>query len=253
MITLARRVLWGLAGLLLLLLAATWLTARPGNPGLWPRKPGEPVIDIYAINHGYHSGIAISRGQLADVAGRQGNAALIAVVQRFAVFPWIEFGWGDEGFYRSVPDVASLTFVLALRALLLPGNPSVMHVVGLSEPPRGVFPFAEIVQIGLTPDGFARLVDRLDASFARAGNPPLPEEAGPGLYGPSLFFRAVDSFHLFNVCNHWTANLLSAAGLPVAPIPATLPQGLLLDLRWRSGVIALLPAVRQSQPHDRSQ
>jgi uncharacterized protein (TIGR02117 family) len=243
-ITLARRILCSLAGLLVLLVVAVWLTARPGNPGLWPPKPGESAIDIYVINHGYHSGIAISRGLLADVAGRKGNAALIAVAQKFSVFPWIEFGWGDEAFYRSVPDVASLTFALALRALLRPGNPSVMHVVGLSEPPRGVFPSAEIVQIALTPDGFARLLDRLDASFARTGNPPLPEEVGPGLYGPSLFFRAVESFHLFNVCNHWVANLLSAAGLPVAPVPATLPKGLFLDLRWRSGLIPLMPTVR---------
>ena len=64
------------------------------------------------INHGYHSGIALPRTQVADDAGRRGNAALIAVAQRFATYQWLEFGWGDEGFYRSVPDVASLTLRL---------------------------------------------------------------------------------------------------------------------------------------------
>jgi hypothetical protein len=62
-----------------------------------------------------------------------------------------------------------------------------------------------------------------------------------GLYGMSLFFRANGAFHLFNVCNHWIANLLDAAGVPTAPVLATLPFGLLLDLEWRSGLARLPP------------
>jgi hypothetical protein len=67
----------------------------------------------------------------------------------------------------------------------------------------------------------------------------VPEELGPGLYGMSLFFRANGTFHLFHVCNHWIADLLDAAGVPTAPVLATLPSGLLLDLKWRSGLVRL--------------
>jgi hypothetical protein len=59
---------------------------------------------------------------------------------------------------------------------------------------------------------------------------------GPGLYGPSLFYRAVGHFNLLNVCNHWTARLLDVAGVPTAPVLATLPYGLQADLRFRSGL-----------------
>ena len=55
----------------------------------------------------------------------------------------------------------------------------------------------------------------------------------------SLFFRANGTFHLFRVCNHWIADLLDAAGVPTAPLLATLPSGLLLDLKWRSGLVRL--------------
>ena len=63
----------------------------------------------------------------------------------------------------------------------------------------------------------------------------LPD-LGRGLYGASLFYPANGHFSIFKVCNHWIADLLGAAGLPVAPVLATLPSGLILDLRWRAGI-----------------
>jgi len=123
---------------------------------------------------------------------------------------------------------------LALRALLRPGNPSVLHVVGIASEPRAVFANSDIVRLELGEAGFDKLAEKLDASFARAADGLLPEPQGPGLYGTSLFFRANGAFHLFNVCNHWVAGLLDAGGVPTAPVLATLPPGLLLDLEWRS-------------------
>ena len=127
---------------------------------------------------------------------------------------------------------------LAIRALFRPGNPSVLHVVGINNHPRATFAQSDVVRIELGEASLARLADRLDATFARdaAGR---AEELGPGLYGPSLFFRANGTFHIFNVCNHWIAGLLDAAGVPTAPVLATLPFGLLIDLEWRSGLVRL--------------
>jgi uncharacterized protein (TIGR02117 family) len=164
---------------------------------------------------------------------------LAALATRFSGFSWVEIGWGEEEFYRSVPTAASLTLGLAVRALFRPGNPSVVHVVGLVQPPRISFPAADIIRLGLSEEGFARAAERLNATFAPAANGLPIEDLGPGLYGPSLFFRAVGAFNLLNVCNHWVANLLDAAGVPTAPVLATLPQGPLLDLRWRSGLLPM--------------
>jgi hypothetical protein len=44
------------------------------------------------------------------------------------------------------------------------------------------------------------------------------------------------------VCNHWIAGLLDAAGVPTSPVLATLPYGLILDLRWRSRLAAVSAA-----------
>ena len=236
---LARTAGWGLAGVVVLLIAATIFTARRGDPALWPPAPGAATVEVQLVSHGYHAGIGLPRAAVAAMAGREGYGALIAVTQRFAAYPWIETGWGDEGFYRSVPDAASLTIPLALRALFRPGNASVMHVVGLSDRPPQIFRSSDVVSIQLTDEGFNRLLERLDAGFTRTLTGSQPEELGAGLYGPSLFYRATDTFHIFNVCNHWVARLLSASGVPTAPVLAILPQGLMLDLKWRSGLIPL--------------
>lgn len=237
------RALLGRAGFIILaaiglFLMVTVLTARSRDPALWPPTPGAPSIEIHLVNHGYHSGIVLPREALARVADERGRPALIAVGQRFSAYPFVEVGWGDEGFYRSVPDVASLTVPLALRALFMPGNASVVHVVGLARPARETFPASDIIRIELSEEGFAQMLSRLDASFTR-GAMGRPEELGPGLYGPSLFYRGAEAFHVFNVCNHWVARLLSAAGLPSAPVPATLPAGLFLDLKWRADLVPL--------------
>jgi uncharacterized protein (TIGR02117 family) len=238
----ARRVGLALVTAALLFAALTIATARWGDSSLWPPAAGAPITEIYIVNHGYHAGIAVPRAALAAHASRRGLSALGYVATRFADFDWLEIGWGDEGFYRYVPTVESLTAALALRALFRPGNPSVLHVVGVNNDPRAMFANSDLVPIGLSDAGFARVAAMLDSTFARRNDSVMPQELGPGLYGTSLFFRANDAFHLFNVCNHWIARVLDAAGIPTAPVLATLPFGLLLDLRWRSGLVPLPPA-----------
>jgi uncharacterized protein (TIGR02117 family) len=219
-----------------LFVAAVIATARFGDRSLWPPTAGAPTSEIFIVSHGYHSGIIVARTALADAASQRGLTALGAIATRFAGFDRVEIGWGDERFYREVPTVGSLTVPLAVRALLRPGNPSVLHVVGIANHPRAAFANSDIVRIKLGAIGFERLLDKLDASFARDQNGLISEPLGPGLYGTSLFFRGNGTFHLFHVCNHWIADLLDAAGVPTAPVVATLPAGLLLDLEWRSGL-----------------
>lgn len=229
-----RRLAGSLAVLLVAFAVAAVVTARPGDPLVYPPPAGTPAVEIFVVSHGYHAGIVLPRAGTADLAGTVGHQALIAVTTRFGAYQWLEIGWGDEGFYTSVPTIGSLTVPMALRALFRPGNSSVVHVVGLADLPRTTFPNSDVVRLQLSESGFARLLDRLDATFAK-GKDGTVEPLGPGLYGPSLFYRAVGAFHLFNMCNHWIASLLDAAGVPTAPLLATLPSGLLLDLKRRAG------------------
>jgi uncharacterized protein (TIGR02117 family) len=235
---------YGLAAILAALVLLALVTARASDPALWPPKPDAATAEIFVVSHGYHAGLVFGTAQLAEVAQRNGDVALTRVAEQFGSYPFIEIGWGEQEFYASVPTAASLTFGLAMRALFRPGNPSVLHVVGLPDHPRNVFRSADIMRVTVSEQGFARMLKAIDATFMRRGEPSVPQSLGRGLYGPSLFYRANGAFHIFNVCNHWVADMLSAAGLPVSPVLDTLPTGLLLDLKWRAG-LERLPGVQQ--------
>ncbi len=90
--SLARRLGWALLGLTGLLIATTVLTARSGDPRLWPPDAGSPTVEIFVVSHGYHSGLALPSATIAEAANAKGHAALGSVARRFAQFPWIEVG-----------------------------------------------------------------------------------------------------------------------------------------------------------------
>jgi uncharacterized protein (TIGR02117 family) len=218
----------------LALVGATFVTMRQGDATLFPADPAE-TIPIFLTSNGFHSGLVLPVPEVARLASRDGAGALVDVAARFAAFSWVEVGWGEARFYREVPAVSLSDLRSILRALFNPGNGSVLHVVGFDGDPRRAFGHADIIRLPLSERGLAGLLRLLNASFARdeAG---LPEPLGPGLYGASLFYRAVGSFSILNVCNHWTARLLDAAGVPTSPVLAILPLGLLWDLQRRSGL-----------------
>lgn len=238
------RVLGGVAAVLAALLAnligflvlAALLTARPGDPGLYPAR-GDGGATIALASHGWHSGLVLPR---AALTGPGGGPALAEIATRFRAYPEMEFGWGEARFYRATPTLAQFDAGLALEALFTPGGRlGVVQVVGLERPARDSFPYSEIVPVRISGAGLARLLARLEASFRLAEGRPVA--SGPGLYGPSLFYEGEGRFSYANVCNHWAARLLNAAGLPVTPVLDTHPAGLLLDLRWRAGLTPLPP------------
>lgn len=226
-----RRLALALAGLAATLLALTVWTARPSDPSLYPSS-GPNTETVFLVSHGWHSGLVLRRESLT---GEGAGAALRNIATRFRAYDTVEFGWGEARFYRATPTLAAFDWRLALSALFTPGgSDGVIQVVGLARPVRASFPQADIVPVSLSQQGFARLLARLDGGFRLADG--QPADLGPGLYGPSLFYAGEGRFSYSNVCNHWVAGLLNAAGLPITPVLDTHPTGLLSDLRRRAGL-----------------
>jgi uncharacterized protein (TIGR02117 family) len=238
-----RRLVLALAGLFMTCGLALVLTASPGDPALYPPTESDAPT-IHLVSHGWHSGLVIPREILT---GEGAGPALRAIALRFRAYPDLEFGWGEARFYRATPTLAEFDLRLALEALFTPGGRAgVVQVVGLERTVGESFPHSDVVTVRVSTAGLARLLARLEASFRLADGQPVA--GGPGLYGPSLFYDGEGRFSHANVCNHWAARLLNAAGVPVTLPLDTHPVGLLLDLRWRAGLVAEAPAANLSKP-----
>jgi uncharacterized protein (TIGR02117 family) len=184
-----------LATSLVALSACATPPAGPGQP-----QAGGPVIAVHLVAHDGHTGIAVRR---ADIP-----AGLWPESRDFPQAEHLEVGWGNRDYYYGRNQGAWGTL-----AALLP-SPSVLHVAGFRGAPADYFQASEIIELAVPADGFGRLVRYIHDAYERAGD--LPATAlGPGLYGDSRFYSALESFHLFRTCNVWTARALRFAGLPI--------------------------------------
>ena len=216
---------WLAAFLLLLLALTVAITIRPGDPRLYPARPGEPTVTVFLIDNGYHSDIALPGEALAKTRGVTAVAA-----RKLTPNAWVLAGWGDARFY--VERGWSVHRVLdAFRALFKPGNPSVVRLIGLRAAPDAAWR-SGVTKIVLSEAGFRRLVGEIDRAFAGDGRAPIPAAAPRA--PDQLFFRSVQAFNLTHLCNEWAADALNAAGLGITPALDALPFGLKADLELRA-------------------
>jgi uncharacterized protein (TIGR02117 family) len=210
-----------LAGFLLLLVLAT---AKGGDPALYPPRPGQGVT-VYLVDNGWHSDIAVPTAEIEASGGALAQAARETSTQ-----PWTLIGWGDAGFYEA--SSPALSRVPDGLAALIGGRPTVVHLEGAFEAPdrtwgRGVRPIA------LSQAGLAALLARVDRAL-------IQDYVGAPVRAPirrvkdEAFFASRERFSALHLCNHWTAELLHTAGVPVTPVLDTLPAGLALDLDLRA-------------------
>ena len=213
--------------LAVLLAVAVAVGQRFGDATLAPRD-GEPTVTLQIVDYGLHAALFVPREALHNAAERLGASRLIAVTDRFRAYQTLEFGWGDEAFYRSVPTISDLPVGLAITAALGLDEGTVLLVVGHGVPADAPFPGNGRAVLSLSERAFERMVPLIEATLAGAA---MPEALGPGLYGPSLFYRATGHYSALNVCNHWLAHLMVAAGHSVNLTLATASTLLVWQLR----------------------
>jgi uncharacterized protein (TIGR02117 family) len=219
---------WGgwVGVIVLFLLVLTLATAKGGDPALYPARPGQGVA-VYLVDNGWHSDIAVptaaieARGDALAGAARQTSAA-----------PWTLIGWGDARFYEA--STSALSRIPDGLSALAGGRPTVVHLEGAFGAPDRSWG-RDVRRIVLSPAGLAALLSRANRSLT-------PGPGGAPMMAPihrvtdEAFFASSEGFSLAHLCNHWTAQLLNAAGLPVTPVLDSLPAGLRLDLRVRAGL-----------------
>lgn len=195
-----------------------------------PRGKGGDWRSFYVVNHGLHTGLVIARSDLLQV--------LPALAEAFSDGDFVEFGWGDEDFYRA----PQATLSLALRALF-GSTATVLHAVKIDGDPRRRFAASEVIEVRVTEDGYQRLLAFVAGTFTHSATGTLVV-LGPGLYGESRFYQAEGSYSLFYTCNTWVAEALAASSCPMSPTVVITARNVMSQLRRATAVGASCLATR---------
>jgi len=168
-----------------------------------PTQVVAPDDVIYIVSHGWHTGVVLPSTLI--------QSQMPALKQRFKDSPYLEFGWGDKGFYQAKEITSGLT----LQAIFWPTE-AVMHVVAVPTKVPDFFPNSQAIQICLNGAEYFALVKFVQNSFARDNDGKVIPQRN-GLYGDSQFYTAVGDYYMMNTCNKWTAKALKSAGLDLWP------------------------------------
>ena len=178
--------------------AALFIMLMSIPAGLSAAQP--ELIPVYLVVRGYHTGIVIPV--------TESSSAIISVLSRTPDGS-VEFGWGEEYYYQT-PDTTASD---AVKALCLP-NRSVLRVEYFaSDPEYAAVRNEKAVKFLLTATGFADMCRYIDRSFVREDFASVSESEEKN--GRVVYFAAHGTYHLFNNCNMWAAEALSAAGIDI--------------------------------------
>ncbi|QBX36802.1 DUF2459 domain-containing protein [Brevundimonas sp. S30B] len=192
------------------LIAGLWTWTLPGDPAVFPSRTDDAPVIVHLLDNGFHTDIAVPRATLQARPGPLGRA-----VRGLAPGDWVLIGWGDARFYveqgpigERLPDGA--------RAFFRPGNPSVVMLDPVQHDPAQLRASEGRRELRLSPGGFDRMAERIERSLALQDGEARPATQRPG--DDAAFFASRETFWIGHLCNHWTARVLNAGGVPVRPL-----------------------------------
>jgi len=208
--------------LALAVLLAVFGVRKPGDRSLYPARDGDAVT-VWVVDNGYHSNVVVERVRL-----ERPRSPLSEAARALPPGPYVALGWGDRRFFTE----SGFSFRRALdglRALFALNNRSVVMLEPLRDRPDRLWS-SGVVPIRLSGRGLDAMLARVEGSLILDPD----GRAVPGPRGPNpdaRFFESRERFGVFKLCNHWTAGLLSAAGVPIRPVMDTWGSALAFDLK----------------------
>ena len=189
--------------ILLIIIILAGCSAKPYIVSYAEEFEGSGQNEVYVVSHGWHTGFVIPAPEIQGV--------IPELERRFGNTPYIEFGWGDKGFYQAKETTLGLT----LRAIFWPTE-SVVHSVAVPQKVEEYFSNSEVAKLCLSDGELSALIGFISRSFFRDKSGNLLE-LQKGIYGDSQFYSGVGDFYLMNTCNRWTAKGLKSIGMDISP------------------------------------
>ncbi len=139
-------------------------------------------------------------------------------------------GWGERDFYIA----RKAGFWKGLKAIIPPSR-SVVHIIAAATPvEESLWPPRDLATLAISKSRAEQLARGIAESLTYDERG-MPIILGQGrVAGASYFLAANGNFHLFNMCNHWTAKRLREAGVPVRPLISFTASGLMRAIRRKT-------------------
>lgn len=195
----------------------TW--TKPGDAT--PTGAPDTVV-VQVLDNGFHTDLAVPREALVRRGG-----PLARAVAGLAPGDWILIGWGDAKFYVDQSPISD-RLADGARAFLHPRNRSVLMLDPQSVDPRLTYG-EDSATLTLTRAQFDRLAARVEASLDLSDGAPRIAAARPG--DDARFFASRETFSILRLCNHWTASVLNAGGVPIRPVRSITSAEVLRSVR----------------------
>lgn len=189
--------------ILLIIIILAGCSTKPYIVSYTEKFEGSGQNEVYVVSHGWHTGFVIPAPEIQGV--------IPELEQQFGDTPYIEFGWGDKGFYQAKETTLGLT----LRAIFWPTE-TVVHSVAVPQKVEEYFSNSEVAKLCLSDGELSALIGFISRSFFRDKSGNLLE-LQKGIYGDSQFYSGVGDFYLMNMCNRWTAKGLKSIGMDISP------------------------------------
>ncbi len=181
----------------------TGCTSMPVSDLYPPSPQSSDNVTIFFVAYESHTGIIVNREHV--------GSRLPVLRDDFEDWRYLEFGWGDLGWYNSEEH----TFGMGFTALFVPTESGLWVWSAPTEPDKFFAP-EYIAELTLSRQGFYNMLEFINDSFA------LDQELkrqklreGTFKKGAFKIYRAKGAYHAFHNCNHWTAEALEKAGFSV--------------------------------------
>ena len=205
-----------------LILLAALLFSACAKPNAALAPSAESCVTARLLSNGWHADLALP----VDVFEPAHPLRRVFPEARYFLI-----GWGERGFYMDESPG-----VLKGVSAALPPSPSVLHVAAVGTSMDTLqWRDGDVVEFALSEEGADAIARSITASLRLDGNGDAVALGEGRVAGRSVFLADSGNFHLFHMCNHWTAARLKEAGLP-------------LSVRVSFTAPALLRAVRRTAP-----
>lgn len=193
------------------IVAALWTWTAPGDPRLMTAATA-PGVTVHLLDNGFHTDLAVPRAAFDLAPGPLADA-----VASLGPGDWVRVGWGDARFYVDQSPIGD-RLPDGVRAFFRPGNRSVVMLDPEQGDPARGYPATARRSLSLSEAGVIAMTRRVERSLDLSGGAARIAAARPD--DDARFFASRETFSILHLCNHWTASVLNAAGVPVRPLRA---------------------------------